>query len=93
MLSIVFPPSRLWDTEQAVTVALRPFDLNLDLAAGLALWNAALGNTRPLSASAFRARATERIVAVLEGKMVGLALTHAGAMRPGIHAIVVSPPQ
>jgi len=75
-----------------VTVVLRPFEPNRDLAAGFALWNAALGDSWPLAVPAFRARAAAGIVAVLEGEMVGLALTHAGELRPGIRAIVVSPP-
>jgi len=75
-----------------VTVVLRPFDPDHDLAAGLALWNAALGESWPLAVPAFRARAAAGIVAVLEGEMAGLALTHAGELRPGIRAIVVSPP-
>lgn len=75
-----------------MSVALRPFDPNRDLAAGLALWNAAFGDTWPLTASAFGARAAAGIVAVLEGEMAGLALTHAGEMLLGIRAIVVSPP-
>jgi len=75
-----------------VSVALRPFDPGRDLAAGVALWNAALGDSWPLAVPAFRARAAAGIVAVLEGEMAGLALTHAGELRPGIRAIVVSPP-
>jgi len=75
-----------------VTVVLRPFEPNRDLAASFALWNAALGDSWPLAVPAFRARAAAGIVAVLEGEMAGLALTHAGELRPGIRAIVVSPP-
>ncbi|GAC1445976.1 MAG: hypothetical protein NVSMB52_09120 [Chloroflexota bacterium] len=75
-----------------MTLTLRPFNLARDLEAGLALRNAALGDRWPLTAPAFRHRIDEAIVAVKDGEMAGLALIHTGEMRPGIRALMVSPP-
>ncbi len=72
------------------TTVVRDWHMD-DVEAGYAVWNAALGTSWPLKEAAFRERASEGVVALRDGQMLGFALVDSSRELPAIIALCVRP--
>jgi GNAT superfamily N-acetyltransferase len=70
---------------------IRPYEPARDEAAVLALWEACLGDTWPIEATAFRRTLGEGLVAVERGRPLGFAGFEAEGERGGLQVVLVAP--